>query len=152
MTDTLNAESFGESFAGMTVTLMPTADLRRELALLRAALPPSAPSDLPPRPAFFEDVLALTAHLGSFLPSSPPDNAAALRHALSRLQRSKSALAKRLAAEARRLLRSDPSHGYLWLVPSVWPLRMGMLLEGQTFPAQVRYWGIRRARRPAAGG
>lgn len=144
MTKTLDAATFDEIFEGMTVTLMAARPLCRELALLRAVLPPSAPSDWPPRPVLLDEVLDLSARLSAMLPPTPPDDYAALRQRLSPLPRLECALAKNLAADTWQMLRSAPVQTRLWLVPSVWPLRMGMLLQGQTFPAQIHYWGTWR--------
>lgn len=150
MSKELDAEAFGEIFAGMSVTLLAARPLRRELARLRAALPPGAPSDLPARPPYLDEVLDLTIRLQAMLPAEPPSDVEFLRRRLAPLHRSKSALARRLAAESHRLIRTIPDPTSLWLVPAVWSHRMGMLLDGQTFPAQVRNWAVQHWRRPGS--
>ena len=148
--DTLDAAAFDDIFQGMTVTLMASRPLRRELALLRAALPPVARADWPQRPLSAADVVAVTTWLQPLLPAVP-DAPASLRPTLGLLTGRQSAQARLALLAAYQAIRAHPGREPLWLVPTVWPLRMVMLLEGQMFPADVRVWQSWRAPGPQQG-
>lgn len=144
MPDELTVEWFSEVFEGLTVTLMDSHSLRRELALLRAALPPSTYADAPARPLLWaEERLALTDPLRILLPSVPPDSVSVLQPRLSTLSRSESEQVRRLVDDAWRLLRGWPNPAQLWLVAAPWNHRIAYLLESSFFPTSVHSYGQR---------
>ncbi|MGH8038902.1 MAG: hypothetical protein ACREPD_14285 [Stenotrophomonas sp.] len=139
MSAEIDASTFDELFSG-TTTLMASAPLRRELVLLRAALPPSAPEDWLVRPLYLEDALGLSGHIQQLLPPVPPDDVAWLRQTLAPLTRRQSRGVRNLIGAAYQTMREIPENPQLWLVPAVWSLRMEQLLLCQMFPASIRYW------------
>lgn len=146
MAGELDADAFGDIFGGHSITLMDGHSLRRELALLRAALPPSSPEDVPRRPLLsMGEVLTLTHAVAQLLPPQLPDNASWLGHVLQPLPRSQSRRLRELVRDAYSQLRHCQPMPPLWLVPALWNHRIQYLLEGQMFPASIRCWQRRYA-------
>ncbi len=140
----MDEETFERDFEGMSVTLMAPRRLRRELALLRAVLPPDAPSG---RPADERETVLWAQSVADRLPFAPPESPAerrVLRQHLSPLQ---TRFARAAIRDALRVIRIAEPAAPLLLVPNVWSRRMDQLLSGQAFPAHVQLvqvtWGER---------
>ena len=131
-------DDFAEIFGGFTVTLMAARPLRRELALLHAALRPSDDAFLPRRPPHREEVWTWAAYLAEHLPASAPGTPDALRLALAPRPWKGIAPERSVLRSAYRMIRRMEQQSALFLVPAAWSLRMEQLLAGRCYPATVQ--------------
>ena len=133
------AETFDVVFEGMTVTVMTSRQLRRELALLSTALRPAIGAGAS-RVRFPQPAAAISdaaAALRGVLPPVPPATGAELAHVQCLLPGRPTSLLRSLAIYAWRTLRAHPAQR-AWLVPAVYALRMPMLLEQQLWTVSLR--------------
>lgn len=148
MADSWDIEDFNLAFEGNSVTLMDARSLRREIALLRAALQSGGGANAPQRPPYAEEVIAWAARLSRFLPSQTPASPEALRRVLAPLPWRQSLRETPLLRDAYQSIRMAELPGSLFLVPTQWSLRMERVLSGSLHPVGVRYWFQQRWRAP----
>lgn len=137
MADEFTAEDIWDLFEGMAMTLMSSTSLRRELALLHVVLRRSAGAGLwLTFPQHWSMIVDATEELRRVLPAVAPGTAEELVH-VQQLPEGKRTLLLGLTEYAWGTLRQFPRE-QTWLVPSVYSLRIPMLLEQQMLHATVR--------------
>jgi len=137
MADEFTAEDIWNLFEGMAMTLMSSTSLRRELALLRVVLKRNADASCGLTfPQRWSVIVDATEDLRRVLPAVAPGTAEELAH-VRQLLVGKRTLLLGLTEYAWGTLRQFPRE-QTWLVPSVYSLRIPMLLEQQMLHATVR--------------
>jgi len=137
--EVMNADSFKRFFEGKSITLMSRFALTQEIALLSAACAPLPEEAHPMYWLSVEERVLVANRLREVLPPEPGP-VRAIREALTPLPPSDRWKIRQSTMKAYKHLTHHPTPPPLFLVPSVWPIRMEQVVSGMLFPAQIGFW------------